>query len=418
MENKANILFLSYNGLLEPILPSQAVPYLSELAKKGFCLTLLTYEKRRDLKKLGPKKLALLKDRLAKSGITWQYLKYHKNPPLLSTLFDLAVGAAVVFHIVRKEKIGIIHVRGITPGMIVLFLYGVLQKKVLFDMRGLLAEEYVGGGLWKEDSLVFRFVKMAEKNLLKRCDAVTVLTRKHLDFNRNLACLKNRDIPMEVVPCCVDMRRFKYQNSGSLRSELDLDGKFVLMYPGKIGTFYLMREMLDFYKTMLSAVPDAVFVILTNDYTGTVSKTVKELGIDERRIKIIQGVQFDEMPLYVGIADAGIFFINSYKKIGSSPIKMGEFLASGVPIIINPGVGDTEGLVRENNVGVIAERFDEAAYEDAIRQLLKLKKEGDALRERCRDTAMRYLSLNDAVAGYERIYDSLSVSSAEGSNKR
>lgn len=418
MQNKANILFLSYNGLLEPILPSQAVPYLTELAKKGFRFTLLTYEKKRDLEKLGPEKLSLLKDALARDGIAWRYLKYHKNPPFLSTLFDLILGAAAVFHIIREKKIDIIHVRGITPGMIALLLSGLLRKKILFDMRGLLAEEYVGGGLWKEGSLVFRMVKTAEKSLLKRCDAVTVLTRKHLDFNKNLDYLKGRGIPMEVVPCCVDMSRFKCQSSGPLRSELDLDGKFVLMYPGKIGTFYLMREMLDFYKTMLSAVPDAIFVILTNDDICTVSETAKELGIDDRRIKIIRSIQFDEMPRYMGIADAGIFFINSYKKIGSSPIKMGEFLASGVPVIINSGIGDTEELVRENNVGVIAERFDEAAYKDAIRQLLDLKKESDALKARCRDTARRYLSLDDAVAGYARIYDALRASNAEVSTKK
>ena len=413
MQNKANILFLSYNGLLEPILPSQAVPYLTELAKKGFCFTLLTYEKKRDLEKLGPERLSLLKDKLAGDGITWRYLKYHKNPPLLSTLFDLAVGAAAVFHIARKKKIDVIHVRGITPGMIVLLLHGLLRKKILFDMRGLLAEEYVGGGLWKENSLIFKVVKVAEKSLLKRCDAVTVLTRKHLDFNKGIDYLNRRKIPMEVVPCCVDMNRFKCEDGGLLRSELGLTGKFILMYPGKIGTFYFMKEMLEFYKTLAAMVPDVIFLILTNDDTGTVSKTAKELGIDERRIKIVRGVQFDEMPRYMRIADAGIFFINSYKKIGSSPIKMGEFLASGVPVVINPGVGDTEELVRENNVGVIAERFDETAYKNAIRQLLELKKEGDALKKRCRNTARRYLSLDDAVAGYERIYDALRASNTE-----
>lgn len=413
MQNKANVLFLSYNGLLEPILPSQAVPYLTELAKKGFRFTFLTYEKKRDLEKLGPEKLSLLKDKLAGDGITWRYLKYHKNPPLLSTLFDLVVGAAAVFHIVREKKINIVHVRGITPGAIVLLLSGGLRKKILFDMRGLLAEEYVGGGLWKEGSLAFRLVKAAEKSLLKRCDAVTVLTRKHFDFNKGLDYFKKRAIPMEVVPCCVDMNRFKCESEESLRSELGLSDKFVLMYPGKIGTFYLMKEMLEFYKIMLSTVPNAVFVILTNDDTRAVSETAKGLGIDEQRIKILRGVRFDEMPRYMGIADAGIFFINSYKKIGSSPIKMGEFLSSGVPIIINPGVGDTEELARENNVGVVAKRFDEAAYKDAIRQFLELKKEGDALKKRCRDTARRYLSLDDAVAGYARIYDALCVSNTE-----
>jgi glycosyltransferase involved in cell wall biosynthesis len=121
-------------------------------------------------------------------------------------------------------------------------------------------------------------------------------------------------------------------------------------------------------------------------------------------VRVVPRVRFEEMPRYLRIADAGIFFINPYKKFGSSPIKLGEFLACGVPVVINPGVGDTEEIVRENRVGVVVRDFDEARYERGANELLALRGEGDGLKARCRDTARRYLSLEDGANKYYEIY--------------
>jgi glycosyltransferase involved in cell wall biosynthesis len=408
MQNNTNVLFLSYNGLLEPILMSQAIPYMVQLAPKGFRFTLLTFEKNKDLERVGTEGIGRIKGDLLSRGIRWEYLVYHKNPPLISTFFDLFFGAARTLGIMRSERIDIVHVRGITPGAIMLLFPRSLKPKVLFDMRGLLAEEYVGGGLMRENSLPFRLIKLAEEKLLKRCDAVTVLTHKHLQLNKGLKYLKDRPIPMDVVPCCVDTGKFNYENAGDdirrLRSELGLEGAFILMYPGKIGTFYFIKEMLEFYGELIRSIPGSVFMIVTNDDTRIVAEQVKGMGIDESRLKFVRGVQFDDMPRYMRIADAGIFFINPYKKLGSSPIKMGEFLASGVPVFINPGVGDTEELVRENNIGVVVERFEEKDYKDAASRLIAMKGEGEALKLRCRDAAIRYLSLDGGADTYEKIY--------------
>jgi len=401
-----NILFVSYNGLLEPILPSQAIPYLKGLARRGYEFTLLTYEKKKDLDRAGHAGVRELKEGLKEEGIEWRYLRYHKNPPILSTLFDLLIGALRAFFIIKSRHVKIIHVRGITSGISILMLSKALRVKILFDMRGLLAEEYVGGGMWKEDGLPFRLVKKAEKKLLVICDAVTVLTQKHLDLNRSFDYLTKRNIPMEVVPCCVDTSKFNYDdfNKPGLRESLGLEDNFILMYPGKLGSFYFIDEMIGFFGSMLKIIPEAVFFTVTRDDPKIIMDKVAALNIPKDRIFIKTGVTFDEMPSYMRLADAGIFFINPYKKIGSSPIKMGEFLASGVPVIINPGIGDTEELVRANRVGVVVNKFDEKDFRSAVDELLKLREEGEGLRKRCRDTAERYLSKDEAVKKYAKIY--------------
>ena len=110
----------------------------------GYEFILFTYEKKRDLAQAGREGVEKIRKDLAVHGIGWRYRVYHKDPPVLSTLFDLAAGIFSISGIIRKERVRIIHVRGITPGMMVMALAKIFRVKILFDMRGLLAEEYVG----------------------------------------------------------------------------------------------------------------------------------------------------------------------------------------------------------------------------------------------------------------------------------
>lgn len=410
MQDKVNVLYISYNGLLEPILPSQAVPYLAGLALRGYRITLLTFEKRDKIRRLGRDGVGRMEERLKSEGIEWRHLIYHKWPRLTATLYDLFIGSVFCLYLILSRRIRIVHVRGVTPGSMMLLVARIVDVKILFDMRGLLAEEIAAGGGWKKDDAAFRLVKLAEKNLLRRADAVSVLTRKHLELNRGLDILKDRNIPMDVVPCCVDLKRFSYDaaRAAAFKKELSLDRAFVLMYQGKIGTFYFMDEMVDFFKVVSCVHPDSVLLMVTNDPVDGVMRRAASNGIGSDRIRSVRGVWFDDMPRYLEAADAGIFFINPLNKLGSSPIKMGEFLASGVPVIINPGIGDTEELVRDNRVGVVVKDFTKRSYESAFGELLRLKGEGDALRARCRETAGRYLSLEDGIDRYALLYGKLS----------
>ncbi|MDD5421808.1 MAG: radical SAM protein [Candidatus Omnitrophica bacterium] len=406
--SRMNILFLSYNGLLEPILPSQGLSYMKELSKKGASFVLLTYEKEKDLRKAGRNGIKDLKESLKKEGIEWHILRYHKYPPIISTVFDLTMGVLWSYFLMIANNIRVVHVRGVTPGFIALALSHIRKIKIIFDMRGFLAEEYAAGGIWKEGSVIYNMVKRLEKSLLKRADAVTVLTNKHYEFNGASGSVKPGSKPMEVVPCCVDLGRFKPDAAEAkrIRKETGIGSRFVFMYPGKIGTFYLMDEMMEFFKCAKALIPESLFLVLTKDAKELIAASAKDHGIDPQDIRIMTA-EFDEMPKYLNLADAGIFFINPYKKTGSSPIKMGEFLSSGIPVIINPGVGDTEEIVRSNRVGVVVDKFDSEHYVRGVKEITDLLAGDGGLKERCRDTARSYLSLEEGVNKYYKIYESL-----------
>ncbi len=117
-----------------------------------------------------------------------------------------------------------------------------------------------------------------------------------------------------------------------------------------------------------------------------------------------------EVPSYLAAADAGLAFIKRcVSKIASSPTKNGEYLACGLPLIINAGVGDSDSLINDWKVGVLIENFNEEDYAkgghtiEAIVAEPEVRKSARSVAEQLFDLntigAVRYASL------YERVLD-------------
>src|SRR6059058_3241762 len=80
---RPSVFYVSYDGVAEPLGRSQVLGYLKRLAG-SYQITLISFEKaseRRDLR-----------DELAECGIEWRPLRYHRRPPVLSTMVDVLAG--------------------------------------------------------------------------------------------------------------------------------------------------------------------------------------------------------------------------------------------------------------------------------------------------------------------------------------
>lgn len=82
--NTAHVLFLSYDGMTDPLGQSQVIPYLTGLTKFGYTFTLVSFDK--------PDKYIQYKEQVDNSltgyPIRWISLPYHKKPPVLSSAYD------------------------------------------------------------------------------------------------------------------------------------------------------------------------------------------------------------------------------------------------------------------------------------------------------------------------------------------
>lgn len=404
------VLFISYNGMLDPLGQTQVIPYLRELSKRGVNFTLLSFERAAAFESEGIRKREELQKELRACGIEWHWLRYHQRPSLPATVYDVIVGIRKARSLVRRNQIEMVHARAHIPATIALALKKSLGTKMIFDLRGLMAEEYVDAGHWRKNSLPYRITKAAERRIFKATDAVVTLTEKIWPIIKEWDGLRGRDVPHAVIPCCVDLSLFNFngEDRARRRTELALDDQFTIIYSGSLDGWYLTEQMADFFAAFNRQKPNAHLVWLTNGSHERIRELMNSRNIATNRFSVLS-VPAQLVPSYLAAADAGLSFIKRcVSKLASSPTKNGEYLACGLPLIINAGIGDSDALVNEWKAGVLLENFDEAEYVrigNLIEEMAAqhdVRRNARAVAEQLFDLQMvgaeRYASL------YERVY--------------
>jgi len=404
-------LYICYFGVREALVQTQVIPYLREIIKGGVEVSLLTFEP--DFKlKWTQEQIATEKANLSEKGINWYCLQYHKRPSAPATAFDVMNGAWFVAKLLRLEKFDVIHCRVHIP-----MLMGAIARKLskhkpdlLFDIRGFFPEEYTDAGVWPEGGWLYRSAKRVERWLLEEADGFVVLTEKAREILFPESAETGFDEfgrPVEVIPCCVDLEKFKTANEWSRRevqAELKIDKRKVLAYVGSFGGWYLTDEMLDFFATARESDLNTFILILTQRETEKIRNALLERGFAEGDF-FVGSVTPGEIPRYLCAADVAISFIKEcYSKQSSSPTKIAEYLACGVPVISNRGIGDIDDVIERNGVGVMLHDFSTESYLSALKRLEDLGNIG----EKCRETAQREFDL-EKVGGerYGRLYRKL-----------
>jgi len=284
--------------------------------------------------------------------------------------------------------------------------------KFIFDMRGFWADERVEGGLWNLKNpiyrLIYRYFKRKESVWLLDADRIISLTnnaKEYLSKSSNGNALAAK---ITVIPCCVDTQLFNAQKIDcqkvvKIRQELNIaSGQLVVGYLGSVGTWYMLDEMLLFFKMLNLKYSEAVFVFLTAENPTYIIDKAKKHHIDITHLRICEVKRVD-LPNYISIFDYSLCFVKpSFSKIASSPTKLGELMAMGVPVICNAGVGDVDWLINKYKTGYLLPHFDESEMQlvvDRIQHLLIIDK------YMIRDVAINVFGLERGVVEYLDSYE-------------
>ena len=404
-----NVLFTSYDGLTDPLGQSQVLPYLSGLSTKGAKIHIISFEK----KERFDKHTSIIQKIVADYNITWHPLIYTKQPPILSTIYDLLRLHKKAKEIILKNQISIVHCRTILTGIVGLHIKRKLGIRLIFDMRSFLADERVDGKLWNLQNplykKVYNFFKQKEKECLLQSDHIVSLTHaaknEILKWDLNITANK-----ISVIPCCVDMNLFDANklnstNRNQIRSEIGLSQEAVIfIYVGGIGTWYCLDEMMEFFSQTKQQIPSAKFLIVTAEHKNIVLQSAEKFSIDISDL-IIRESPRNKVPNYLNAADFALFFIlPAYSKMASSPTKQGEMMAMQLPIICNDNVGDTGDIIRKYEAGWVVKNFNKNDYQTVI-DGIKSNQQFD--KNRIRLGAEEYFSLEKGVEKYWQIYQSL-----------
>lgn len=400
------VLFVSYNSLIEPLGPTQILPYIRALAGT-FELSVLSFEKPVRGVDEDARDTAATLAQLKADGIEWIRMTYHKRPSLPATMFDIASGVARIVREHRKRPFDLLHARAYVAAAIAAGVKQLTGVPFLFDQRGLQAEEYVDAGIWKQGSVAFRLTKQVEQWILREADGIVTLTEAVRPLLRSFPGLQQRAVlpPWSVIPTCVDLKHFAFDAAGRerIRAGLGVGDRPVLVYSGSIGTFYLLDEMLDFYLAAREQWPGLFFLALVNRSPEVVTQAFAARGISPSEFAVAWA-RHDEMPAYLSAADAAIAFIRpSVSKQSSTPTKYGEYFSCGLPLVTSAGVGDVNTLLGESDAGVLISEYSPAAYRTAAARLRSLVAAGS--RGPCRELAEREFSLNGrALPAYRDLY--------------
>jgi glycosyltransferase involved in cell wall biosynthesis len=402
-DRRLGSLYLCYFPLTEPLVETQVLAYLRGLASSGHRIHLLTFETERRSRR----ERSAIRRQLASDGITWHGRRYHKRPSLPATAFDVLVGVVSGTWIVHRNRLDVVHARTHVPGVMGLAIRRLTGCGLVFDIRGLMAEEYVDAGTWRVGSLPYRLIKAVERRCLAASDGVVVLTERARRLLFGDSDVTERGAPVVVIPSCVDVEAVAGQRDArsTIRARLGfVDDEEVLVYAGKFSTWYLAREMAAFFAAFRAARPDARFLVLTQSDPSLITSELAAEGVPANEA-IVTRVAPAEVGSYLAAADLAISFImQSPSKIASSPTKIGEYLAAGLPIVNGAGVGDTDALMEGQCVGVVVSEHSPTSYAQAIADVLPLI--GDAAAaERCRALAAASLSLRDVgIPRYRGLY--------------
>ena len=397
MNFSGTTLYLTYDGILEPLGQSQVLRYLEQLSLNRKII-LISFEKSADWH-LGERR-KIMREQLRATGIVWMPLRYHKRPSAFATAYDIVQGLLAGTWVVCRYRVTIVHARSYVPSVMAFTLKKIFHLKIIFDMRGFWADERIEGGLWPRSGRMYKLAKWFERRFLLNADHVVSLTHSAAQIIQSFDYLQGRLPPLTVIPTCADLNRFK-----PVSHEFK-PPPFVLGYVGTVGTWYLFDEVVACVAILLRMKPEAQFLVVNRGEHDYIRQRLQAAGVPESASEI-RSVTNEEVPALMARMHAGIFFIKpAFSKQASAPTKLAEFLGCGIPCLGNAGVGDMATVLEGERVGVVINSFEESSLQQGLKQLLSLSANPE-ITGRCVAAAHKHFSLDEGVARYQAIYESL-----------
>ena len=402
-----DVLFISYDGLLDPLGGSQILPYVRILTKQKYRIYILSFEK----KHMYVAGVALLKANLLKDGITWTPLSFTTKLGGVGKLWDLAKMYTWCSFVVLNRHVTIVHARGHLAAKVALFLKQLFGIKLIFDFRGLWVDERVDKGGWVLSNplhkLQYQYFKWVEKKCLLYSDHVVVLTHAVIDEVMYLGNVPRDKVT--VIPSCADFEHFLLADRSRRHYARKIvavpEKALVLGYLGSVGPMYMLGRFFRLFELATESNLSVHAILITQD--TQLLKRLMESCVPPTlmsRIHVCSGNR-EEVPELIAAMDILVSFIQpSYARMAASPTKLAECFSAGIPAICNDGVGDVSQLMEQLDAGCIVDPNSDTDLINIISRLDEIKAKGGS---RLREQARLLLGLEVAAERYRMVYEKI-----------
>jgi glycosyltransferase involved in cell wall biosynthesis len=328
---------------------------------------------------------------------------------LLGYLVTAFIGYRTISRLIDRHSIDIVMSRAILPSLICMLSVRNKPVQLIFDADGLPLDESVDFRNQSPSSLLYRYLRDVESEMVRRSSIVLSRTQSAIhvlqsragagtDLGKFVKVRNGRDIT-RYTP-------FSESRRHAIRFELGIDPSVPLVvYAGSLGAQYCFKEMIIFYKSLINIESSARLLILTNSPAEIDWSFISEQAFQKEII--VKGLEFEKVSPYLACSDLGIAFrSNKFSMQGVAPIKIGEYLLCGLPVILSRT--DSNELISHSDCGFVIDSFCDKSFTQSAKWFSKLVLNNrESYRSRCRALGIAHFGLDNAVQDYRKALDSL-----------
>jgi glycosyltransferase involved in cell wall biosynthesis len=399
------LLYFTFNGLEND--SGYAIQFLAEaeeLLKRGYPLEVLTFTNWRKTEQTQVRFEALRKRfNSLGGGFNYRIIAGEYRSEWFWALKLWISG--YLRKLVKKLEIDIIHAHGLEAGYLTVSAMRNSSVPAIADFHGVTLWEKVSelsrDGFTQAELAGIRKRKQVLIDSADRVFCVSEYFKSYLNdtyfANLDKTILTPSGTHVKALPA--------NEHRETLRNELGLAGKFILVYAGSTHHWQQIDEVFRMSAVMLDRIPEFHLLVLSRS-----AEKVKEIA-DRHNFPLdrmtVRSLQHDEMHNHLAVGDVSVMLRenNLVNKV-ASPIKFAEYLAAGLPVILTDCIGDSAILAEKEKVGFVINQLALSSYEQVTQEVQQTDFTQE-LRERCNQVAKQVYDWSVIMRTFEMHYEQL-----------
>lgn len=279
--------------------------------------------------------------------MTYKGIDIRRRLGRIGAVFAPAAGAWRLRRMTRVGSCDLLLARSIIPGaMALVALAGRRRSRrpaFVYDADGLPADERADFGGWKHTGVRYRVFRAIERAAVLRADVVLTRTRSAVSILAERSGRRRGDFLVvtngRVAP---EQSVFDDRSRSMVRQSLGVPQEApLLVYAGSVGPQYLPDQMMAIASEVMSQNPGAHFAVFTSPMNHErIKELATEFGVPNL---VVRSLAPDEVATHLAAGDVGLALRSPTRSQAAvAPIKIAEYLLSGLPVVYTLGIGDLD----------------------------------------------------------------------------
>jgi glycosyltransferase involved in cell wall biosynthesis len=399
-----NVLFVTWDGPQTDYLRGLFLPIFAGLKAHGYRFHVLQFNWSDQARRRAEEEAC------AAQGVSFRSHTVLRRPVGPGSLLTAFLGRSAVRRAVRELAIDIVMPRSTLPALATMlaFRHGdVTAPRMIFDADGLPHDERIDFSGWAPESLTYRILRDLEAQAVRRADRVITRSGAASRILLDRAGAGTPANKFRVVTNGRDTELFQPMTPEARRAGREALGigadATVLVYAGSVGAQYCLDDMLEIFARVRLKDAGARFLFLTGT-PDAVRTHVDAMAPTLADAMIIRRVAPVDIPAHLGLGDVGLALRQpSFSMRAVFPIKIGEYLLCGLPVVATRQIGDIDRLAEAGPVCFV-DRPGPAAVEAASDWIMtKILPERATLGVKARALGVAQFGLDKTVRSYAAV---------------